>query len=114
MEYIFDATGKRFGRLASEVAVILMGKKTPKYNPRLIGGDKVIVKNIKKVTFSGANKMINKVYYRHTGYMGHLKSQTLKEAWNKDPAKVFRQAVVKMLPKNTLASKRLKNLIIEK
>ena len=112
MEYKFDATNKKIGRLASEIAVILQGKKGADYEPRLPGKDTVVVENVGKLAFSGG-KFEKKMYYWHTGYMGHLKEATLKELFIKDPAKVLRMAVLRMLPKNTLASKRIKRLIIK-
>ncbi len=112
MDYIIDATNKKLGRLASEIAVILQGKKSPFYNPRLVSGDRVVVKNVDKIDIA-AKKMSGKVYYRHTGYMGHLKERTLKEAWKRSPAAVLKLAVARMLPKNFIRAKRLKKLIIE-
>lgn len=110
MDYHIDAKNKILGRLASEIAVILQGKKTPHYEPRLVGGAKVFVKNYKAVTISGG-KQKEKIYYRHTGYVGHLKEKTFEQAFAKDPKWVVREAVRKMLPKNFLNAKRLKNLI---
>ena len=110
MDYHIDAKNKILGRLASEVAMILQGKKSPKYEPRLAGSDRVFVKNCKDISVTG-RKMKEKVYYRHTGYVGHLKSQTLEEFLKKDPRRVLREAVRQMLPKNSLNPKRLKNLI---
>ncbi len=112
MEYIIDVKNKKFGRVASEIAIILQGKKTPYYDPRLAGEGKVIVKNINKIMFSG-DKLNQKKYYRHTGYIGHLKQKTLKEAFQKSPDKALRSAVLKMLPKNLLIKKRIKRLIVE-
>jgi len=110
MDYHIDAKNKILGRLASDVAVILQGKKNPKYEQRLAGGDKVFLKNYKDIAFTG-RKRKQKVYYRHTGYVGHLKKRTLEQAMQKDPRWVLREAVRRMLPKNSLNSKRLKNLI---
>ncbi len=110
MEYIIDAKKKRLGRLASEIATIIQGKKSPDYEPRLVGSDKVMLKNYKAVTISG-KKFKEKKYYRHTGYIGHLKERTFEEAFNKDPKRVIREAVRRMLPKNFLNSRRLKNLV---
>jgi len=76
MEYTIDATNKKFGRLASEIAVILQGKKNPKYEPRLEGDDKVIVKNISKAEIS-QKKEKQRIYYHHTTQIGHLKEQSL-------------------------------------
>jgi len=101
MDYTIDATGKKLGRLASEVAVILQDKD-----------GKVIVKNINKLDFD-KKKLKTKIYKHHTGYIGHLKERSLKEMYAKDPAWVFRHAVRGMLPKNKLLSKRLKKLVIE-
>lgn len=113
MNYTIDAKDKSLGRLASEIAVILQGKKTPYYEPRLASGAKVTVKNIDKIIFS-KNKLTQKKLYRHTGYVGHLKTYTLKELWEKSPEKVLKLTVARMLPKNYLKEKRLKQLIIEK
>ena len=113
MEYIIDATNKPLGRLASELAVILQGKKNPKYQSRLEGEDRVIVKNINKMTVTG-KKFKQKIYYRHTTQIGHLKERTLQMIWEKKgPAEVLRRAVMGMLPKNKLRAKRIKKLIIE-
>lgn len=112
MDYIIDAKNKKLGRLASEIAVILQGKKSPKYEPRLVGEDRVILKNYKYLDLS-TKKLEMKKYYRHSGYVGHLKTKTLKQAWSKDPKWVIREAVRKMLPKNKLNSRRLKKLIFE-
>lgn len=98
------------GRLASEIAQILQGKKSASYNPRISGGDKVFVKNYANVSFTG-RKMKDKIYYKHTGYMGHLREKTLEQVHEKDPRRILREAVRRMLPKNFLNAKRLKNLI---
>lgn len=113
MEYIIDAENKRLGRLASEIAIILQGKKNPQYEPRLAGTDRVLVKNIKKITVSG-DKERQKVYYHQpAGYIGHLKKRTYRQIFEKDPAKILRLAVLRMLPKNRLQTPRMKRLIIE-
>ncbi len=112
MQYVIDAKNKKLGRLASEIASILQGKKTAYFEPRLAGPDTVVVENVKELDFSG-NKLKKKVYYRHTGYMGHLKSATLEEKFQKDPAKVLKNAVEHMLPKNALKPKRMKMLIVK-
>lgn len=110
MDYHIDAKHKRLGRLASEIAAILQGKKSPSYEPRLSGSDRALVRNYKEVTVSGS-KAKEKVYHRHTGYVGHLKATRFEEAFAKDPKKVIREAVRRMLPKNFLNQRRLKNLI---
>ncbi len=113
VNYTIDATNKSVGRLASEIAVILQGKKSPKYEPRLESEDRVIVKNIDKIKITG-KKFKQKIYYRHTTQIGHLKQQTLETLWQKKgPAEVLRLAVMRMLPKNKLRVKRMKRLIIE-
>lgn len=113
MEYTVDAKNKNLGRLASEIAIILQGKKSANYEPRLAGEDKVIVKNINEMAISG-KKENQKVYHRHTGYMGHLKTETYQEVVDKKGKKeVLRRAVKQMLPKNKLQIIRMKKLIIE-
>ena len=112
-EIIIDAKKQRLGRLAVKIATLLQNKESVNYEPRLEGDNKVIVKNIQDMEISG-NKAEQKIYYRHTGYMGHLREKTYKEIFAKDPAWVLRHAVSGMLPKNRLQAKRLKRLIIEK
>jgi len=112
MEIIIDAKKQRLGRLASQIASVLQNKGSVDYNPRLEGGNKVIVKNVSGIEISG-KKAEQKIYYHHTGYIGNLKEKTYEEAFAKDPKWVLRHAVRGMLPKNRLQSKRLKNLIIE-
>ncbi len=112
MDYIIDAKNKKLGRLASEIAVILQGKNKPSYNPRLLGAERIIVKNIKKIEISG-NKAGMKIYYKHSGPLGHLKERKFKDVSEKDPAWILRHAVNLMLPKNRLRAKRIKRLIIE-
>ena len=113
MEHVIDATNQRLGRLATKVALILQGKLRPDYHPRLPGNDRVIVKNASKITVSG-RKFSQKIYYRHTGYMGHLRERTYREFFEKSPSEVLRHDVARMLPKNKLQQKRLNRLIIER
>ena|SRR3989338_2358592 len=113
MEHIIDATNQRLGRLASRIALILQGKTHADYEPRLVGKDKVVIKNIAKMVVTG-KKLTQKIYYRHTGYMGHLKERTYKEFFAKYPDRVLRLAVKRMLPQNSLRDKRLLRLKIEK
>jgi large subunit ribosomal protein L13 len=110
MDYVLDAKNKRLGRLASEVAVILQGKKHADYNPRNEGSDRVLIKNISSISIGG-NKEIDKTYYRHTGYMGHLKEKSYKQMFEKDPKKVLWESVRRMLPKNFLNQRRMQRLI---
>ncbi len=110
MEYHIDAKGKHLGRIASEIAVILQGKKSASYDPRLPGEDKVLLKNYREITVTGRKKT-DKMYYRHTGYMGHLKELTYEQKWAKSPQRLIWDTVRNMLPKNFLNQKRRKNLI---
>ncbi len=113
MNYTIDATNKKLGRLASEAAQILQGKKSPAYEPRLAGTDWVVVKNASKIIVTG-RKAQQKIYYRHTGYMGHLKEKTFEMIFAKSPEKVLWLAVYNMLPKNWLRQKRMNRLKIER
>jgi len=110
MDYNIDAKNKILGRLASEIAQILQGKKNPKYEPRLVSGDRVFVKNYQGIKVTG-KKFKEKIYYHHTGYVGHLKEKTMEQIFQRDPKRVLREAVRRMLPKNFLNAKRLKNLV---
>ncbi|MEK7193836.1 MAG: 50S ribosomal protein L13 [Patescibacteria group bacterium] len=113
MQYTIDAKNKKLGRLASEIALILQGKKSAGYNPRLEGDDSVVVKNIAQIELTG-KKLKQKKYFRHTTQIGHLKEQTLQMLWEKKgPAEVLRRAIKGMLPKNKLLIKRMKRLTIE-
>jgi len=113
MDYIIDATNQKLGRLASRIALILQGKLHADFEPHLIGKDRVIVKNASKIIVTG-KKYTDKIYYHHSGYMGHLKSKTFKEFFHKSPEVVLRLAVKRMLPQNFLRDKRLKKLAIER
>jgi large subunit ribosomal protein L13 len=104
-----DAEGKTLGRLASDVAVRLMGKDKPSYTAHVVCGDKVIVTNCAKIKVTG-NKMTDKMYYSHSGYPGGLKEINLKDLMVKDPTAAVRHAVKGMLPKNKLQAEMLKNL----
>src|SRR3989339_1077344 len=106
----FDASGQRPGRLASAIAKILMGKNKPDYVPHIDSGDVVEVANVEKMEFSG-KKMERQSVYHHTGYLGGLKTTRLKDRFEEQPARVLRDAVSKMLPKNKLRTDRLKRLI---
>lgn len=110
--YTIDAKGKKLGRLASEIAVILQGKKDPAYEKRLAGKDAVLVKNIAAIEITG-KKYETKTYYRHSTRIGALKKQTYDRIFEKDPSWILRHAVRLMLPKNRLAKTRMKKLIIE-
>ena len=106
---VVDAEGQTLGRLATQVAGLLMGKHKPTYSPHLDMGDFVIVVNAKKVRVTG-NKMEDKKYYRHTGYMGGLKTTSLGTMMERHPDRVIRLAVRGMLPRNRLARHVLRHL----
>jgi large subunit ribosomal protein L13 len=99
--YVVDATDVPLGRLASEVAQILRGKHKPTYAPHMDGGDFVIVVNAAKVHVSG-NKEIEKIYFRHSGYPGGLRAETLTEVRRKYPERIVEVAIRGMIPKNRL------------
>ena len=107
--YVVDAAGKTLGRLASEIAKILIGKHKPTYTRHVDDGDFVVVVNAEKIHVTG-KKLDKKIYYKHTGYMGHLKETTLREMLKKKPEEVIRLAVRGMLPKNKLRDRRMKRL----
>lgn len=107
---VVDATDQIVGRLASDIAVILMGKHKPEYTPHVDTGDFVVVVNAEKVQFTG-KKWDQKVYTRYTGYPG-LRTETARDRLEKQPEKVLREAVRRMLPKNKLASNMLAKLKI--
>ena len=109
--YVVDAEGKTLGRLASEVAKVLRGKNKPTYTPFIDTGDYVIIINAEKIKVSG-NKLNDKIYYRHSDYVGGLKSTTLKEALAKNPAFVLEHAVKGMLPKGPLGRQMYKKLFV--
>lgn len=107
--YIVDAESKVLGRLASEVARILRGKHKPVYTPHVDTGDHVIVINAEKVLLTG-KKLDGKVYYRHSGYPGGLKSITARKLMQQDPRRVIERAVRGMLPKNRLGRSMFRKL----
>ena len=107
--YVIDADGKVLGRLAAEVAKLLKGKHKPTYSTHMDVGDHVIVINADKVVFTG-NKLEDKVYRRHTGYIGNMKEESAKEVMAKDSTKAVMMAVKGMLPKNSLGRQMLTKL----
>jgi large subunit ribosomal protein L13 len=107
--HIFDAKGQVLGRMATEIARVLLGKAKPKYAPHLDMGDSVVVINAKDVELTG-RKMQNKVYYRHSGYPGGLKEEKISDLMKKNPEKVIERAVSGMLPKNRLHDQRMRRL----
>ncbi|ESR60365.1 hypothetical protein WN944_010400 [Citrus x changshan-huyou] len=108
---VFDAKGQVLGRLASQVATVVQGKDKPTYAPNRDDGDMCIVLNAKDICVTG-RKLKNKVYYWHTGYIGHLKERTLKEQMERDPTEAIRKAVLRMLPRNKLRDDRDRKLRI--
>ncbi len=107
---LIDASAKPFGRIVTEIATILRGKHKPSFTPNVDCGDYVVVINAKDVIFTGTNKKEQKVYHRHTGYFGGVKSEKLGELIEKNPAKLFKLATRGMLPKTTLGRAMLKKL----
>ena len=99
--YVVDATDKTLGRLASEVASVLRGKNKPTFTPNMDTGDYVIVVNAEKVQVTG-KKLDQKIYYRHSEYVGGMKETTLREMMAKKPERVIELAVKGMLPKGPL------------
>lgn len=110
--YLVDATDKIVGRLASEIAMILMGKHRPTYTPHVDTGEYVIVTNVDKVVFSG-KKLDQKRYTWSTGWTG-LRSESARERFNRHPDRILTEAVRRMLPKNKLATKMLAKLKVYK
>jgi large subunit ribosomal protein L13 len=107
--YLIDANGKVLGRLASEIAKILRGKKKAIFSPHVDTGDFVIVVNAEKVRLTG-NKLRGKVYYHHSGYPGGLRAVAAEKLLSKKPEELLRRAVKGMLPKNKVGSKVFKKL----
>jgi large subunit ribosomal protein L13 len=107
--YIIDAEEAVLGRLASKIATILKGKHKPSYLPYVDNGDYIVVINAKNLNVTG-NKLENKIYYKHTGYIGNMKKTTLGEIVKKDPSIAIKNAVKGMLPKNPLGRSMIKKL----
>jgi large subunit ribosomal protein L13 len=108
---LVDANGLTLGRLSTQIADALRGKRKPTYTPHIDTGDFVVVINCEKIAVTG-NKLAEKRYYRHSGYPGGLKSRTLAEQLDRQPEEVIRHAVKGMLPRNRLARKQLTKLKI--
>ena len=107
--YVVDATDKTLGRLSSQIASVLRGKNKPTYTPSMDTGDYVIVINADKIKVTG-KKMDQKIYYRHSDYVGGMKEATLKEMMAKKPEDVIKLAVKGMLPKGPLGRQMIKKL----
>jgi large subunit ribosomal protein L13 len=107
--YVVDAEGNTLGRLATQIANVLRGKHKPTYTPHVDVGDFVIVVNAEKVAVTG-DKREKKLYWRHSGYPGGIRSRTLGDLLEKRPEEVIRKAVKGMLPRNRLARQQLRKL----
>ena len=110
--HTLNAQGRPLGRLAVEIANLLRGKLKGDFAPHKDVGDFVTVQNLKRIRFTG-KKPQQKRYFRHSGYLGNLKIQTLKEAFEKQPQEVLRKAVWGMLPTNKLRARQITRLKIE-
>ncbi len=109
--YVVDATDLVLGRLSTEVAAILRGKHKPTFTPHVLCGDCVIIVNAEKVALTGS-KLDDKMYYRHSGYPGGLKSRTAKRMLELQPQKVLEKSIRGMLPKNRLGDDMYRNLYV--
>ena len=107
--YVVDADGRTLGRLATQIANVLRGKRKPTYTPHVDVGDFVIVVNAEKIAVTG-DKREKKLYWRHSGYPGGIRSRTLGDLLEKRPEEVIRKAVKGMLPRNRLARAQLRKL----
>ncbi len=110
--YLSDAENVILGRLASKIAMTLMGKNKPIYTPSIDTGDFVVVVNAEKIATTGKFKPKDKKYYWHTGYLGGIKERSYAEMMDRKPEEVLRLAVERMLPKTTLGRKMIKKLKI--
>ena len=108
---LVDANGQNLGRMSTQLADLLRGKRKPTYTPHCDVGDFVVVVNAEKISVTG-NKRAEKRYYRHSGYPGGLRSRTLNEMLERRPEEVIRLAVKGMLPRNRLARKQITKLKI--
>lgn len=109
--YVVDAEGKTLGRLSTQIADVLRGKRKPTYTPHVDTGDFVVVINAEKVSVTG-NKRTEKLYHRHSGYPGGLRTRTFEEMIERKPEDVIRLAVKGMLPRNRLSRRQITKLKI--
>ncbi len=109
--YVVDAEGKTLGRLATQIADTLRGKNKAQYTPHVDTGDFVVVVNAEKVAVTG-QKLDQKLYHRHSGYPGGLRTRTLREQLERRPTEVLRKAVKGMLPRNRMARQQITKLKI--
>ena len=107
--HVIDATGQTLGRMATRISRTLQGKDKPTYTPHILTGDYVVVTNARKIKVTG-RKLDQKTYYRHTGYIGHLKAIVLKDMLNKYPERVIQLAVRGMLPTTKRGRQMLRRL----
>jgi len=107
--YVVDADGKTLGRLASQIAHVLRGKHKPTYSPHMDLGDHIVVINAEKIHVTG-RKAEQKVYYRHTGYPGGLRTTTYEDMMKKHPDRILRTAIKGMMPNNVLGRQMFKKL----
>ena len=107
--FVVDATGKTLGRLSTEIAHRLRGKHKPEYTPHVDTGDYIVVVNAEKIRVTG-NKLKDKMYHRHTGYIGNLKSTNLEKLLEEHPERALQQAVKGMLPRGPLGRRMLTKL----
>jgi large subunit ribosomal protein L13 len=111
--YVVDATGKTLGRLSTEIARRLRGKHKPEYTPHVDTGDYIVVVNAEKIRVTG-NKLKDKMYHHHTGYIGNLKSTSLEKLLEKAPERALQTAVKGMLPRGPLGRKMFSKLRVFK
>lgn len=107
---VIDATDKVFGRMITEVATLLRGKHKPSYTPNVDCGDYVIIINASKAKYTGLNKGSGKLYHRHSGYFGSVKSEKFEDLLKGNPVKLYKLAVRGMLPKTKLGREMIKKL----
>lgn len=111
--YTIDAKDKVLGRLATEIVLLLRGKNKPDFMPNKDSENVVVIKNIKDIKITG-NKLENKTYFTHSGYLGGDKHTPMKKIFDKDPGELLRKAVYGMLPKNKLRDRQINRLKFEK
>lgn len=109
--FVVDATDKTLGRLAARIAMVLRGKHKPSFSPHQLCGDHVIVLNAGKIA-AHPKKLLNKLYYKHTGYLGHIHAKNLQTLLQDKPEEAMRQAVYGMLPRNRLRLQMMKRIHI--
>lgn len=107
--FVMDAEGKTLGQISTKIADTLRGKDRPDYTPHVDGGAYIIILNAEKVRVSG-NKEEGKKYYRHSGYIGNLKTESLTVVREKDPTRILKEAISGMLPKNKLRKHQMRRL----